>query len=311
MAKTVSGTEIVPLTVDTSSLAEYDEIRGNLAEVQRMCDEIASEYHVAPAIDGADAYRSAKERRAYWRRALKQVEDERKRVKTAYLAPLTTFETGAKHATASLTEVIGRQDGIIKEYEEGCRERKRARLESYWEQTYPLYALCTGEAEEPLVPFGRVFDPDWVKRMGEIGDDKPATDAMDAIARDLARSEDVLERFAPEVRTAALSELYRTLDLSEAVHRGEQEERRRADIERQRAALRPEQAPAPEAPQAPSEAPVEAPVEAPAGQAPAAAPEAPREAEYMITIPCTGEDKDAIVAVLKAHGIRGSVKRIR
>lgn len=297
MAKTVSGTEIVPLVVDTSGIAEYDAIKGNLAEVQRMCDEIASEYRIAPSIEGADAYKVAKERRAYWRKALKQVEDERKRVKTAYLAPLTTFEAGVKHATASLTDVIGKQDGIIKDYEEGCRERKRARLESYWEQTYPLYALCTGEAEEPLVPFGRVYDADWTKRMGEIGNDKPAQDAMDAIARDLAKSEDVLERFAPEIRTAALSELYRTLDLSEALHRGEQEERRRADIERQRAALSPAPAPVPEPePEAPQEAPEAAPA---------------RDAEYMITIPCTAEDKDAIVSILKANGIRGSVKRIR
>lgn len=309
MAKTVSGTEIVPLVVDTSALGDSYSIQGNLAEVQRMCDEIASEYHITPSIDGADGYKVAKERRAYWRKALKQVEDERKRVKTAYLAPLTTFEAGVKHSTASLAEVIERQDAIIKDYEEGCRERKRARLESYWERTYPLYALCTGEAEDPLVPFERVYDPDWVKRMGEIGNDKPATDAMDEVARSLAEAEDVLERFAPEVRTAALSELYRTLNLAEAVRRGEQEERRRADIERQRAALRPEPVPAPAPePEAPQEAP-----EAPAEARPEGAPEAPVEApapEYVITIPCTDADKDAIVSLLKAHGIKGSVRRV-
>lgn len=293
--------EIVKLEVDTTPFSAYD-VMGNLAEVQRMCDDLATEFHIAPSIEDAKGYTAAKDRRAYWRKNLKQVEDERKRVKTAYLAPLTTFETAVKAATRNLTDVIDRQDQIIKDYEAGCRDRKRERLEGYWETTYPVLALCTGEAEEPLVPFSRIFDPDWVKRMGEIGNDKPAQDAMDAIAAGLANSKTVLDRFPDEIRTAALSELYRTIDLSQALDRAEQEERRRADIDRLEAA---KAAPEPVADPEPAPEPAPEPE-----TAPETVPE-PAGPEYMVVVPCADRmAMERVVAVLKRHGIKGSIKRV-
>lgn len=297
--------EIVKLEVDTAPFSGLS-IMGNLDKVQRMCDELADEYRRRVTIEDADTYRWAKAARARLRKAMKQVDDERKRVKTVYTAPLTTFECGVKSAVRSLDEAIRIQDEGIKAYEARLREAKRERLERYWEAEYPVYALCTGEAEEPLVPFSRIFDADWVKRMGEIGDDKPAQDAMDEVALTLASGEDVLERFDPSVRAAALSELYRTLDINAALDWAEQEARRQADIERVRAAQMPASGPAAaaEAAREPGTAPMPA--------EPVPSPQNASVPRWVVIIDCAdAEEKDRAVAVMRGAGFHGRAKRVR
>lgn len=293
--------EIIALKVDTTPFSELS-IMGNLAELQRLCDEKASEFNISASIEDGAGYKKAKSRLAYWRKAMKQVEAERKRVKTAYVAPLTTFEAGVKHASASLAEVIDKQDSVIKAFEAGKRDEKRDRLRAYWEDTYPVYALDMGEAKGALVPFERVFDPDWVKRMSEVMDDGPACDAMDGIAETLAKGEAAIEELEPEARTFALSELYRTLDLSAAITGAREEMRRRADIERYQAAQR-------------DAGPTIAPVEPEPEQVPESEPEAreePQGARYVITIECAGADeKNYVVSIMKTAGIHGHVKAFR
>lgn len=287
---------IEPLKADVE-LAEGYRIPSNIANLTNLAREKADQFRGLRAVGTAEDYRAMKAYRADMNRFLKQVDAERKRVKVAWTAPLTTFEAEVKSATRELTEVRDQADRLAKEYEQARREEKRDRLREYWEDEYPVYALCTGEAEEPLVPFDSVFDPDWTARMGEVGDDSKARAAMDAIAEGLAKGESVLERFEPVIRAAALSELYRTRDLETAVHRAEQETRRRADamrVQRVQEPLSTESTTGPveDAPE---------PTQAPQGAA----------RRFVITIECESqEEKDRVVAVMKANGIHGKVRMV-
>ncbi|MBY4798329.1 DUF1351 domain-containing protein [Collinsella sp. AGMB00827] len=318
MSKQEAGTEIVPLVVDTSLLPQANTIQGNLAEVQRMCIEIASAFNIAPTIKTSEDYKSAKARLAYWRKCSKQVDDERKRVKTAYLAPLTTFEAGVKSSVSALTEAIDKQDRIVKDFEKEARVKKRERLEQYWEQTYPAYATCAGDAKEPLVPFARIENPDWTKRMSEIDSDKAGCEAMDAVAAELANGESILERFGEEIRVGALSELYRTLDLNTAIQRAEAEQRRREEIARARAQVQPKPEPVianndqvTPSPQQPQNVPAPTPAPTPA-PAPVTVPRETKPAEpvCIIEIPVYDEAEcEHVVAIMRANGIHGRVHR--
>lgn len=296
--------EIVKLEAD---LVEAPQIQSNLADVQRQCLELASEYRLAGTVKNEDDYRQAKRERAYINGRLKEYEDERKRVKSAWMAPYTTFEAGVKGSIRPLTEVRDKIDKGIKEYEARARAAKRERLQAYWEKNYPAIALCTGEANEPLVPFDRVFDYDWVKRISELGDDSKAELSMDTTAEMLARGAKVIaDRSEPEnIKRYGLSELYRTLDSDAAQEAMVQEMRRQRDIE----AL--EQSP--DVPGIPSMAqpayePEQAPIPEPVYEP---TPEHERRPVYVVTIRCeTLAVAARVKKVMSEAGISGTIEKV-
>lgn len=285
--------ELAPLKADVE-IAQGYRIPSNIAALTEWASAKADQFRGLRSIDTPEGYRDAKRYKADMNRALKEVDAERKRVKVAWSAPLATFEAEVKSATRELTEVRDNADRLIKGYEDGLRQEKRERLERYWETEYPVYALCTGEAEEPFVPFSRIFDPDWVKRVSEAGDDSKPREAMDSIAESLAKGEGILGRITePGLHEAALSELYRTLDVNAALDRAEQEKRRQADIKRVQIAR---------------DAPM---VEVPLEPKPEQAARQAGSARYVVTIECATEaEKDRVVSVMKGAGIHGRVRRV-
>ena len=199
--------------------ADLDMFKGfsipsNLAALTQLCEAKAEEFKGITEIGPGYTYRDAKADRAAINRLVKQVEDERKRVKGAFTLPLVEFESGVKSALRPLTEVKEKQDRLIKAYEAKGRAAKRNRLEAYWERTYPALALCTGEASEPLVPFDRVFDPDWTKRVSELdeGRDVKCTEVMDRLADAIASGAETIAGLA-EQDFSTLSEGQRQLVL--------------------------------------------------------------------------------------------------
>lgn len=246
-----------------ADLSMFDgfSIPSNLARLTELCQAKAEEYKGIRDIGPGYTYRDAKSDRAAINAAVKQVEDERKRVKGSYTLPLVEFETGVKSALRPLTEIQAKQDRMIKAYEARARNAKKTRLQRYWEQTYPALALCTGEASEPLVPFDRVFDPDWTKRMSEVdeGRDVKCTEQMDALADALAKGAETIASLAEpdEVRRDALSRFYRTMDLGGSIDASKEEGRRQADMARLAEAQAATRVPAiePAAPPAPPETP--------------------------------------------------------
>ena len=247
------------LVVDLTAY-EGQSIPSNLARLTELCEAKAAEYKGIREIGKGYTYRDCKSDLAALRKAKKRVEDERKRVKSAFSLPLIEFESGVKSALRPMTEAEERIDGLIKAYEGKARNAKRTRLRTYWEQEYPALALCTGDAAQPLVPFAQIECADWTKRMSEVdeGRDRKVTERMDALADELARGAETIASLAePEdVRADALSRLYRSArpvskasadlccDLGGAIDAAKEEGRRRADMARLAEAQRETRVPA-------------------------------------------------------------------
>ena len=294
--------------------ADLDMFRGfsipsNLAALTQLCEAKAEEFKGVTEIGPGYTYRDAKADRAAINRLVKQVEDERKRVKGAFTLPLVEFESGVKSALRPLTEVKEKQDRLIKAYEAKGRAAKRNRLEAYWERTYPALALCTGEASEPLVPFDRVFDPDWTKRVSELdeGRDVKCTELMDKLADAIASGAETIAGLAePEdVRADALSRFYRTLDLGASIDAAKEEARRRADMARLAEAQRETRVPAIEPQPAPET--VTEPEPEPEPQ-PAPEPDPGEPMGYAVIPIYDKAGLDRVIAVMKEAGISGTYK---
>ena len=112
--------EIIELKAE---LIDEKPIISNLAEVQRRCLDLAEEYRKVGTISTYEDYQQAKRDRTMFNKAIKSIEDERRRVKTIWMAPYTTFEAGVKGALSPLREVADRNDAAIKTFERSkCQE---------------------------------------------------------------------------------------------------------------------------------------------------------------------------------------------
>lgn len=239
------------------------------AWINELADRAAAQVEQTPVIaeirNGED-YRYCKAALAAYRKVKKEAEDGRKSITSQLDAAKKAVMGFVAEQVAPVNEGIEVMSALQREYEDKGRAEKRARLEAWWEESYPLLALCTGEAQEPLVPFSRVFDEDWVKRVGELGRDDKAREAMSALADGIAAAQSEIEAAGldPDVRSLALSRLFDTLDPCGNIAWATEQARRQRDLERVQAAVVPEAAPVePE----PSEAPQTAPEPPVAGRA--------------------------------------------
>lgn len=231
------------------------------AWINELADRAAAQVEQTPVIaeirNGED-YRYCKAALAAYRKVKKEAEDGRKSITSQLDAAKKAVMGFVAEQVAPVNEGIEVMSALQREYEDRGRAEKRARLEAWWEESYPLLALCTGEAQEPLVPFSRVFDEDWVKRVGELGRDDKAHEAMSALADGIAAAQSEIEAAGldPDVRSLALSRLFDTLDPCGNIAWATEQARRQRDLERVQAAVVPEAAPVePEPAEAPHTAP--------------------------------------------------------
>lgn len=238
--------------------------------------------------DGED-YRYCKNALSAYRKLKKEAEDGRKRVTGELDRAKKACIQFVGDSIAPLDAAIGSMSALQKEYEERGRAAKRERLEAFWETEFPALALCTGEASEPLVSFDRIFDPDWTKRVGELGSDVKAQDAMRGLAASLAAYQREIEASGhdAEVKRLAVARMSETLECGGCIEWAVEEQRRRADAARLMesraasvAAARPQDAPeAVPAPVAEQAAPsAQGAADKPAG--------APTRREVTFSLPC-------------------------
>ena len=284
------------------------------AWINELADRAAAQVEQTPVIaeirNGED-YRYCKAALAAYRKVKKEAEDGRKSITSQLDAAKKAVMGFVAEQVAPVNEGIEVMSALQREYEDRGRAEKRARLEAWWEESYPLLALCTGEAQEPLVPFSRVFDEDWVKRVGELGKDDKAREAMSALADGIAAAQSEIEAAGldPDVRSLALSRLFDTLDPRGNIAWATEQARRQRDLERVQAALVPEAAPVEPVP---SEAPQTAP-EPPAGG----------RAHVMLDLPCeppTGrvlcvwvkdpEELERARGAMVAAGLHGAIGKV-
>lgn len=282
---------IQPLAVEVSP----GHLSSNLGKFRKQCEELAQEYAYLKPIGDEDEYKQAKRNRAAINKLLKEANSSRVSVKSTFMEPYDAFNEEVQEALAPLQAASTMQDGYVKDYERKLLTEKRKRLESYWENTYPKLALCTGDAEEPLVPFSRVYDPDWCKRVSEAGRDEKAIKAMDEVATKLSDGRDlILEMQEPEdVKADAMSRMYRALDPVRAIGDAREEARRRADIDRLDQSIDGRSVSSIATPEPLPEA------------------ESVKPQGYVITIRCdTYEEKERVLAVMRAADVHGTVRRL-
>lgn len=286
-------------------------IESNVAALQRQCLDMAEGMRGAGEIHTPDEYREAKRMRAAVRASVKQVEDERKRVKASWMAPLTTFEASVKGCLTPLAEVEGEWDAAIKSYEARARAAKRERLQAYWEGTYPALALCV--EGEPLVPFDRAAEAvsKELKNMSEMGEgrDPVAFAKLDGLAARLAEGARCVAALSEpaEVREDALSRMYASFNVVEAISQAKREHARRESMRALAAAQAETGVPAVEPEPAPE--PVTQDAESPAGGY-----QMPEKGAFepvgYVCIPVRDKGHmEAVIAVMKGAGITGSFKR--
>lgn len=278
------------------------------------------------ALDGYEDYRYCKAALATYRKVKSEAEDGRKRITGELDRAKKACMQFVADSIAPLNAAIGSMSALQKEYEERGRVAKRERLETFWETEFPALALCTGEASEPLVSFDRVFDPDWTKRVGELGSDVKAQDAMRALAASLAAYQREIEASGHDAETKrlAVARMFGTLECRGCIEWAVEEQRRRADASRlmeSRAAnvadARPQDAPeAVPAPVAEQPAPsAQGASEKPAG--------APTRREVVLSLPCeppcervvcvwveTLEEINRARAAMTAAGLHGCIGRV-
>ena len=305
--------EIVKLE---ATLVEPEKgIQSNIAALQAQCLDMAEEMRGAREIHTPEEYKEAKAMRAAVRKAAKQVDDERKRVKVAWTAPLTTFEASVKGALAPLSEVEVEWDKAIKDYEGRARAAKRGRLQAYWEEAYPALALCV--EGEPLVPFDRaasVLEKE-LKNMSEMdeGRDPAAFARLDELAAHLAEGARVISELSEpaEVREAALSNLYASFNVVDAISQAKREHAKRESMRALSKAQAETGVPAVEPSPEPTDEPDPATRDA---ESPTEGHQMPEKGSFepvgYICIPVRDQGHmQAVISVMKQAGISGSFKR--
>lgn len=128
------------------------KIDWNKAELEANVRSIVEAYQ--GLVYTEDTVSDAKNDRAALRKLLNEIEDRRKLVKKKCMEPYEVFENDLKDVTVLIKEQISIIDGQVKEYENGVKEEKKARLQD-------VYAETIGELAEVL-PFERVFETQYL-----------------------------------------------------------------------------------------------------------------------------------------------------
>lgn len=212
------------------------KIDWNKAELEANVRSIVEAYQ--GLVYTEDTVSDAKNDRAALRKLLNEIEDRRKLVKKKCMEPYEVFENDLKDVTVLIKEQISIIDGQVKEYENGVKEEKKARLQD-------VYAETIGELAEVL-PFERVFETQYLNV--SFKENKAATEIQEKIQRvksDLA----AIDALDSKYKLNAKDVYVRTLDMSQAMaenarlikfeeqmeadrkRKAEEEERRRAEAE--------------------------------------------------------------------------------
>lgn len=106
----------------------------NLEAVKQGLTVLAQNYKGIIVTDDDERYKEAKEQRAEINKIIKAVDDERKRIKKLYEAPLKTFEAQVKEVVAIADEAAMELDSNIKAVEQLRRDKKLEKVNQLIEE---------------------------------------------------------------------------------------------------------------------------------------------------------------------------------
>lgn len=283
--------------VERAGIERKETFEGWLDGLGAKASELMERVPPAPEVADRESYDYARRALAEWRKLVKEGEEGRKRITRELDKAKKAVTSATAERLAPVSEAIGEADASKKAYEGRLKDEKRERLREYWEGSYPALALCAGEASEPLVPFDRVFDPDWTKRFSEAADDSGPREEMDALADRLAASEKSIQHVdgkSEAWRVSARRHLFESLDFKAAIEAADEEARRARDLERMARA-----AEGVEAGQGPEPEPAQVALRPPEGTA------------WVVACWCaTDEEKQEAVEAMRAAGLHGTVRKV-
>lgn len=203
----------------------------NYEETKAFLQEKMAEYDGAVFTD--ETMDIAKRERASLRKLKSQMDDERKKVKNAWMVPYTQFEAQVKELLELVDKPVAAIDRQVKEYEE---RKKQEKLET-------CKRIYSEEIEDmtEILSFERIFDSKWLN----------ATTTLKAIREDIQH---IVSNTRTQIETIKMMnsdavekalEIYRdTLDMTKAVayinqyeatkREVEERERKRREAEEQR-----------------------------------------------------------------------------
>lgn len=204
-----------------------------LAEQRAKVAEIAEEY-VPHEITSGDDYRDSKRARTQARKAIKAVEDARRRQVGAIKDAVRDFEAQVRDLLAPLS-------GVDADYKVALAEWERLTVDSRTQEVAAWYADTQGDVAR-LVPFDAIWQryahsEKWDLYGANIVQiEQDVAGIVECIEQDMATIDSA--PYADEDKAAVRSEYLRTLDLSGALRSADEARRRRermAEVERQRA----------------------------------------------------------------------------
>lgn len=207
------------------------KIEFNYEETKAFLQEKMSEYEGAVFTD--ETMDIAKRERASLRKLKTQMDDERKKVKNAWMAPYKQFETQVKELLDLVDKPVEAIDKQVKEYEE---KKKQEKLET----CKKIYSEEIGDMTE-ILPFERIFDSKWLNATTTL---KSIREDIQNIVSNTRTQIDTIKMMNSDAVEKAL-DIYRdTLDMTKAVahinqyeatkREVEERERKRREAEEQR-----------------------------------------------------------------------------
>lgn len=190
------------ITTDLSTVAKRIEF--NHEELKKEISESISKFQGLVVTE--DAIPAAKADRAKLNKFKGAIDDKRKEIKKAYLAPYNEFESKCKELTALVDEPIKAIDNQIKAFEEEQKTAKQNLINEY-------YSLTMGDLEK-VYPLSLIWDNKWLNATFKI---KDVQSAIDDTKEKIKRDTEVIKSLKSHDEDYLLGIYAKTLDISAAI----------------------------------------------------------------------------------------------
>lgn len=139
--------------------ATIEPVESNIESVRQELARQLETYAAFEVTNETD-YKKAKLDRAELNKLIKSVDDERKRVKRIYEAPVKAFESAVKEVLEPARHVEACLASAIEKYNRACEDERRERLKAAYQEFAP-YIAC---GNPPLVPLETIEAAAWYQR---------------------------------------------------------------------------------------------------------------------------------------------------
>lgn len=182
-------------------------INFNYAEIKQQLAEQMEVYKGLEYTD--DTIKDAKTDRATLNKLAKEIDDRRKAVKKEYNKPLDAFESQVKDLLSIIKEPIEIIDSKVKDYENRCREEKKAQIVAYWNEK-------ANQLPEELVEraWNHLYDSRWENVTTSA---KAYKDAIDNGIAGILKDIETIKSMGSEFEKEGMDIYYNTFTLADAI----------------------------------------------------------------------------------------------